>query len=207
MQTLDVVNAMLGTMGEAPLSSLEDAHELRGACLRVLNAVNSRIQARGWWFNREYLTLAPSAVDSCIYVPGDTINVRADRQLLKLEYSAVAERGSRLYNLDGGTYVFTADIEVELIRLVPFDQLPELASAHIGAQAVLEFQTSYDGDSTKTRQLGMIVYDIQSNTGTRVDLNAEETRQAKANWHRANYKLQFLKSIVRGARSHIRSRW
>jgi hypothetical protein len=207
MQTLDVVNAMLGTMGEAPLNSLEDAHALRGSCMRVLNSVNRRIQGRGWWFNREYLTLSPGVVDSSIYLPGDTINVRADRMYLRAEDAVVGQRASRLYNMDGGTYVFDHALDVELVRLVPFDSLPELAAAHIGAQAVLEFQTSYDGDSTKTRQLALVVQDIQQNTGTRLDLNAEETRQSKANWKRSNYKLQYLKSIVRGARSNVRTRW
>lgn len=187
MLILTVVNNCLGTMGEAPLNAIDDPHPYRAACISILNTVNREFQARGWWFNREQLTLAVGALDSSIYLPGDTINVRtADRNIV--------QRYRRLYNLDGGTYVFTEDQDVELVRLVPFEEAPELFAAYAAAETVIRFQKRYDGDSTKTRQL----QDEQRDA--RIAVTAEETRQVKANLIESNVRLSYIKSSIRGVR-------
>jgi hypothetical protein len=64
MLTLTVVNLMLGTLGEKPLSSLTDSHALLPAALGKLDVCNNEIQADGWWFNMEDLILYPNPADS-----------------------------------------------------------------------------------------------------------------------------------------------
>jgi hypothetical protein len=187
MLRLTVVNDMLGTMGEAPLNAIDDAHPYRAAALSILDRVNREFQARSWWFNREELTLEPGALDSSIYLPGDTINVRTTNR-------NIVQRYRRLYNLDGGTYVFTASQDVTLIRLVPFEDSPELYAAYAAAEAVMRFQKRYDGDSEKTRTLKQELADAKAAA------NAEETRQVKANLIESNVRLMYIKSIVRDVR-------
>lgn len=187
MLILTVINNCLGTMGEAPLNAVDDPHPYRGACVSILNTVDREFQARGWWFNREALRLEPSALDSCIYLPGDTINVRtADRNYV--------QRYRRLYNKDGGTYVFTEAQDVTLLRLVPFEETPELYAAYAAAEAVLRFQKRYDGDSQKTRELA------DELKAARIAAQGEETRQVKANLIEANPRLTYIKQCVRGIR-------
>lgn len=198
MQSLDVVNEMLGTMGEAPLNSLSDAHAFRGACLSTLNNLNNQIQAKGWWFNRELLALAPSALDSSIYLPGDAINVRVPRLTTGRSTRNYVKRGRRLYNLDTGTYEFTDTVDVEVIRLVPFQELPETAAQYIAAKAVLQFQSKYDGDTAKTRELRER---IESRDGAYAAINAEETRSRQVNLIESNSRLQRLKRVTRAARA------
>lgn len=190
MLQLTVINSMLGTMGEAPLNAIDDPHPYRGACVSILNTVNRDFQARGWWFNREQLTLQPGALDSAIYLPGDTINVRTENR-------NYVQRYRRLYNLDGGTYTFTESQDVELVRLVPFEQTPELFAAYVAAEAVLRFQKRYDGDSQKTRELGHELADA------RTYAQAEETRQARANLIESNVRLSYIKSRVRMVRGRV----
>lgn len=201
MRTLDVVNEMLGTMGEAPISSLEDPHTFRGACLSTLNNQNARIQSRGWWFNSEAITLSPSALDSSIYLPGDTINVRVPRASAE-DTSPYVQRGRRLYNTNGGTFVFTTAQDVTIIRQVPFEELPELAAQHIAASAVVQFQSKYDSDSIKTRELRDRVE--HPTTGTLFYLVAEDMRNRRVNLIDSNSRLQRLKSLTNGARRFIR---
>lgn len=190
MLILTVVNDMLGTMGEAPLNAIDDPHPYRAAGISILTRVNREFQARGYWFNREALTLQPGGLDSCIYLPGDTINVRTDNR-------NYVQRYRRLYNLDGGTYVFDKALDVTLLRLVPFEQTPELFAAFVAAEAVLRFQKRYDGDSQKTSDLRKEFIAAQ------IAANAEETRQVQANLIESNVRLSYIKSTVRGVRGRM----
>jgi hypothetical protein len=187
-------------MGEVPLNSITDPHAMRGAALSTLDRWSRKIQAKGWWFNREPRTLSPSPADSNIYLSNDIIEVRVypNRQT-GLKTRNVVMRTNRLYDLDEGVYTFDDDVEVELIRLIPFENLPDSASSHIAAMAVHAFQTQYDGDSTKTRELKDRIENPK--TGTLVTINSVETRQRQVNMIDSNSKLQRIKTIVRRARS------
>jgi len=207
MQRLNVVNDMLGTMSEAPLNSLTDTHEMRGSCLRVLDQVSRRVQSRGWYFNRERKTLQPSTLNGHIVLSNDILEVRADPGWTRLDDAMVVKRGSRLYNADGGSFVFDHAVKCVLLRLIPFDDLPEVAAQHIAATAVASFQRSYDGDSTKTRMLTNEVIDGSTEQGTLLELRAEETRQAKANMFRNSLPIANVKRLVRNGRNFSVRRW
>lgn len=202
MEVLDVVNECLGTMGESPLNSLEDPHDFNGPAQNLLGKLNRSVQAKGWWFNRERIKLAPSALDGGIYLPGDFIAVRVPRDPhTGRSHRSITQRGRRLYDVDGGTYTFTEPLEVDLIRLVPFEDLPEQAASHIAATTVLQFQSLYDGDTAKGRELqGRIT----GTDGTFIALKSEEIRNAQPNLLESNYRLQRLKLTTRSARFGIR---
>lgn len=186
MKQLDVLNNCLGTMGEAPLNAIDDAHTYRGAILSILNTVNREYQARGWWFNRELLTIQVGGLDSAGYLPGDTINVR----MTEGETRKLVQRGRRLYDVQAGSYVIDSQVKVILVRLVPFEDTPELFAAYVAAETVLRFQKRYDGDSTKTRQLN------DEQVAARVAATAEEIRQVGANLITENPRLQQIKRVV-----------
>jgi len=204
MQTLTVVNEMLGTMGETPLNTLEDPHTYRGACLSTLDRVNREVQAKGWVFNREFLTLQPGALNGHIYLPGDFIAVRVQRKRSGAATRTIVQRGRRLYDTGSygseGTYVFTESVDVELVRLVPFEDLPESPAAHIAAVSVVEFQSKYDGDVAKTREL---VARISGPMGTLAALQSEETRATQVNMIESNPRLMRLRRIIGAARRYI----
>lgn len=187
MQILTVVNLMLGTMGEKPLNSLTDSHALLSAALGKLDENNRSIQSDGWWFNMEELTLEPSPIDDAIYLPNDCLSVRTpSRNLVK--------RGNRIYNLDGGSYEFTSSLDVELIREVEFEDLPEIAATYISKVAVLSFQSDYDGDTARARLLA------QEIERAYIGINSAHTRNRKVNFLDSNTTLTRLKSITRGVR-------
>lgn len=180
MRKLDVINSMLGSMGEAPLNSLAEPHGFKGAMLGVLTRINKARQAIGWYFNRETVTLPPSATDSGIYVPGDTLGLYGKESKYIL-------RGRRLYDATTGSVVFTAPAEVTLVREIDLEELPELPFQCIASEAVYTFQKNYDGDSTKTR-------DLREEFGRLLaELRAENTRQAKANLIFSNTRLALIK--------------
>lgn len=190
MQKLTVVNRMLATMAEKKLTSLTDTHRMLADCLDVLDEANRQIQADGWWFNLENVTLVPNIVDSGLYLPNDCLSVRTPtRNLVK--------RGNRVYNLDEGSYIFDKDLDVELIREVEFEDLPEIAASYIAAKAVYQFQTSFDGDKLRTDQLQATVNE------TFIGINSAHTRNRRSNFINSNVRLQRLKFITRQARRDL----
>lgn len=168
MQSITVVNEMLGTMGETPLNSLTEPHAFRGAALAALENARKEVLSTGWQFNTENLTLSPGGLDSNIYLPGDFLACDTGD-------SNITVRDGRLYNLSGGAYTFASPVTVRLIRDIPFDELPEVPARAIATLAVLNFQTTYDGDSTKARAIE------KRQAVSMAAMRAEETRARRAN--------------------------
>lgn len=168
--TLEVVNSMLGLLGELPVNSITDPHTLIPAALAAITNQNALVQVDFWWFNVEYPTLIPQAGSGLILVPEDAASVDSLTQ-----YPRLAVRGNRVYNLDAITDVFTQPLRVRLHRVLPFSDAPAIARAHIAAKAKLEFQMAYDGDGTKAQ---IIQQEIKE---TYIRLHSEHIRNAKAN--------------------------
>ncbi len=170
LTTLDVVNAMLGLLGERRVNDLMEPHPMIPNALAKLETATAWVQADMWWFNVEYPTLSPQAVTGHLLVPNDTAACDSLTQ-----YPRLAVRGNRLYNLDDITDVFSDPIRVRLHRVVPFDDCPLLARAYMAARAKLDFQKDHDGDSMKAQILAQEVKDSYAR------MHAEHIRNAKAN--------------------------
>lgn len=145
MNQLDVINRMLGTMGEAPVESLTEDHDFIPAGLARLEGTNKAVQGRAWWFNTEAVTLDPDE-DGHLILPADVIGIQSRSRRLSF-------RRGRIYDLSSSTDVFTSSVDLQIIRLVPFEDLEQVAKDYIAIVAVEQFQREYDGDSTKTREL------------------------------------------------------
>jgi len=186
MQTLTVVNRCLATLGEKALASLEEPHPFKGDALSCLSNKNKAIQARGWWFNQETLTLNPM-VNGRIALAGDFINVRT--------YDPnIVERNHYLYDSLNGTDIFTNSVKVQVIRLIPFDALPELAASYISAAAVLAFQVDFDGDSTRFQQL------TKEESEARIMVTKDDIRNKQVNMIASNPRLVMLQARNRQIR-------
>ena len=170
LSTLDVVNDMLGLLGERRVNDLMEPHPMIPDALAKLETATTWVQGDMWWFNVEYPTLSPQAVTGHLLVPNDTASCDSLTQ-----YPRLAVRGNRLYNLDAITDVFSAPIRVRLHRVVPFDDCPVLARAYMAARAKLDFQKDHDGDSMKAQILAQEVKDSYAR------MHAEHIRNAKAN--------------------------
>ena len=187
LTTLDVVNDMLGLLGERRVNALAEPHPMIPNAIAKLETATAWVQADMWWFNVEYPTLTPQAVTGELLVPTDTAACDSLTQ-----YPRLAVRGNRLYNLDDVTDVFTAPLRVRLHRIVPFDDCPLLARAYIAARAKLDFQKDYDGDSMKAQILSQEIKESYAR------MHAEHIRNAKANILHRPSMLGALQAIVGG---------
>ena len=178
--TLEVVNACLGSMGQRAITNLNVPHPFKERALAVLGTTLEEIESDGWWFNRETVEFVPDSESGQIILPHDVLSFRPST------VGAVA-RGRVLFNTATGSDVFTAPVRGVLLRSVPFDNLPPQLRAYIGNTAVHQFQTTYDGDSTKSRSLE------GERERSRMLANAEETRQVAANLILSNPRLQYIR--------------
>ena len=197
--TLDVVNECLASLGEAPLNTLNEPHVFKSAAVQRLREANQRIQSRGWWFNMEAQTISPDPVFGKLQLAGDALKwqsgVRSRDTLIRGKAKPwIVQRGRFLYDTRNQTYVFTEDVTGELVREIPFEDLPQVVSDHIRAETVLKFQSGFDADTQRRQEL------TQSWQLSKLALQAEDTRQAGVNMIDNNVRLQRIKSVTRRLR-------
>lgn len=178
MTELDVVNRCLATMGELPINSIEGSRN--PIVTNARNAFKDKTideQATGWWFNIETIKLFPQEVDSNgvgIYrAPSDTLALSTDQDF---NPRWLTLRQNKLYHSGKGEY-FTGSqqVQVRIVRLVPFDDLPYSAQRLIREATVFKFQQDYDGDELKIQEAQAQYSDAYTNC------MADHTRSVKAN--------------------------
>lgn len=193
---LDVVNECLATMGEAPLNTLTEPHEFKSSAQRKLDRASRRIQATGWWFNLEAITLQPAPVTGFITLPGDCLKwesgVRSSDTLVRAQAKPwLVQRGLRLYDTRNRTFSINEEVTGELVRFIAFDDLPPVVNDYIAAETVLKFQSDYDADNSKRQELS------EAAKITRMEARAEQIRQSKVNFLNNNSRLARIKNVTR----------
>jgi hypothetical protein len=173
LSQLDVVNACISTMGEAPLQAIDADHPFVQSALNALENASTLVQGEGWWFNTDITQLNVDPDLGFVYAPPDAIDVDAGT-------SAVIKRGARLYDRSASSYdlrpIFgTAPVTVSVVRELAFADLPMLAQQVVSSRAKLDFQSAYDGDDNKYSKIGG-EYTIAERL-----LKAENIRQNRVN--------------------------
>lgn len=143
---LEAVNTMLGLIGEAPISSLEGELIADAALARtVLTEASRQIQEYGWHFNTdERFRLSPD-INGEIQVPSDAIRIDS-------AWVDIATRGSRLYNREENTYVFSNYLECDIVRYLAWEDLPAAVRRYIAAKATTLFATRALGSTEIVNQ-------------------------------------------------------
>lgn len=141
---LEAVNSILASIGEAPVSSLEDTGVLDASmALRTLREVNREVQGRGWHFNMDIdYPLAPSYPEGYIEVPRNSIRCEPSDPMDIMDFTV---RGRKLYDRRHHTFVFSKTVKVKMITLLPFEDIPQFARNYIAVRAARTFQQNTVG--------------------------------------------------------------
>lgn len=146
---LTVVNACLASMGEEPINSLAEENAFVNAAKFALEQATLNEQTRGWYFNTETMTLRPDPRDNRYRLPADVI----DFEHKDFNPGWLTARAGAIYDTTQGAHLTgTSPFKVQIIRLLPFEDIPLMARRMTKAAAVMLFQQSYDGDSTKIQE-------------------------------------------------------
>lgn len=143
---LEAVNAMLHSIGESPVVTIDDDVDPLPVdvdiAVRVLRSVNREVQTRGWAFNVEEGYPLTRDGDNYIPVPSNALHVDPDGAYAARDGVL---RGSRLYDKENHTYVWDTDITATIKFLLPFKELPEAARNYIAVRAGRKFQAGVVG--------------------------------------------------------------
>lgn len=141
MTELDAVNAMLISIGEQPVNTLEATDNAEVSIARnVLHQVSRQTQAVGLLCNSEENYPLVVDVDGYIRLPANTLKVDATDSSID-----VVMRGRRLYDRKNHTYKFKDTLNVDIVFFLPFEELPQVVRDYITIRATRVFQSNVVG--------------------------------------------------------------
>lgn len=135
---LDAINTMLSTIGESPVSTVDDSGVVDAVMARqILRSVDREVQSRGWHWNtdKDY-PLTPNSAGE-VELPNGVLRcdtVGGDQSI------DVVVRGKRLYDRRNHTYQLNRAVTVDIVTQLTFDELPEPARHYITIRASRIFQ-------------------------------------------------------------------
>lgn len=143
MTELDAVNCLLLSIGNAPVNALDTPGNKDAAIARLtLHNVNREVQAKGWWFNREYAFPLLADANGKIAVPSTTLQIEGADNNYRL-----IDRDGYMYDCDKRSTTFPAGttVYVDITQFFAFEKIPQLARNYITARAGRIFQTDTIG--------------------------------------------------------------
>ena len=151
---LEAVNIMLSTIGEAPVNNLNSGLEDAETAETILKNVSRDVQSHGWNFNSEpdYTVAADSSGNVILpteIVRADLANSETKYRSSKNEY---IQRGNKMYDKVNHTYNIGKALKLDVVVLLTFDLLPEIARRYIAIKASRIFQERVVG-STELSQM------------------------------------------------------
>lgn len=168
---LQIINAMLQAVGDDPITDPESMYPSAISARTKLDEKDIEMQARGWWFNKDYdLTLVPS-VDGEVRLPDTTLAIDLPNDLS----TRYVQRGTRIYDKVGHTFKISESLRMNILQRLPLDQLPTLALVYLKAKAVHSFYVDDDGDADKS---GNYLRDVNI---AWTDLERENLKQKRLN--------------------------
>lgn len=141
-EELAAVNDILASIGEPPVSTLEgDSNADVANARRILNKINRQIQSKGWTFNiEEGIELQADVFSKLIPFSPDYLSVMSPSGTTQY-----VNRGGYLFDRVNRTDIFEGGVTVNLIRLKPYEEMPECFRHWIVTKAARQFNSRFFG--------------------------------------------------------------
>ena len=127
---LSAVNAILGSIGQSPVSGLDFANPEISFIYNLLKEVNQDVQAEGWTFNIEYHIKENVGADNKIIIESDVTRIdntdEWDRTRDFVRRKDTTDGIWKLYDRVNHTFEFPDDdyFYVNKVRLLKFEDIP-----------------------------------------------------------------------------------
>lgn len=146
MTKLDAVNAMLASIGQTPLNTL-DVTGIRDAAIAELALDNTtrEVLNKSWSFNSDYLfDLVPNG-SGHILIPAGALWV--DPTDISKDYVQRWDSGvAKFYDRVNHTFVINENpLKVNIVWSMPFESVPQAARSYIATRAARVFQANVIG--------------------------------------------------------------
>ena len=132
---LSAVNSILGAIGQSPLTTLNFTNPETAFIYNIFEESIKDCLNEGWHFNTEYhVKVSPETGTGYIKIPTsylryDLNDGQADRQM------DLVKRNGRLYDKVHHTDVFTTDLELDVVYLYTFEDIPSVFQRYIISKA------------------------------------------------------------------------
>ena len=131
---LSAVNSILGAIGQAPLTTLNFDNPEVAMIYNLLRDANVDTQAEGWHFNTEYHEPFQINSDGKIPIGNDILSMDLHDNYTKRTKDLVRRNGF-IYDKMEHTSVFDGDLDLDVVRLYAFEDLPVIFRRYITYRA------------------------------------------------------------------------
>jgi hypothetical protein len=142
---LDAVNQILGAVGQAPVTTLNDTNPDVAIAYDTLQEVNREVQAEGWGFNTETEYPFTPNTGGEILIPSNVLLLDLS-DLYENKGYQVVRRNGKLYNKIDHTFTWTSTLKCDVVWLFDFVDLPLPARDYIVARASVQASSKMVGD-------------------------------------------------------------
>lgn len=133
---LDAVNLMLSIIGESPVNSVEDTGVVDAVLAKqLLDETSREVQTYGWHWNTDKGYRIAPTVDGEIVLPANTLKV--DEVDPTKDF---VQRGTKLWDRRNHTFKIGQSVTVDIVRFLPFEEIPQVARYYIAVRAGRKFQ-------------------------------------------------------------------
>ena len=127
---LSAVNSILGAIGQAPVTALVYDNPEISFIYNLLRDANVDTQAEGWHYNTEKHVRFAIDANGRIAIGNDILSMDLhDNQARRT--SNLVRRNGFIYDKQDHTDVFTADLDLDVVRLYNFEDLPVIFRRYI----------------------------------------------------------------------------
>tara|TARA_R100001594_G_scaffold147_1_gene681 strand:+ start:70 stop:702 length:633 start_codon:yes stop_codon:yes gene_type:complete len=138
---LSAVNAILGSIGQSPISGIDFTNPEISFIYNILKEVNQDVQNEGWTFNLEYhIKENVNTTDNKIIIASDVIRIDMEDSWDKTR-DFVRRKDSdgiwKMYDRVNHTFEFPDDdyFYVNVVRLLEFEDIPSVFQRYITYKA------------------------------------------------------------------------
>ena len=151
---LSAVNSILGAIGQSPLTTLNFDNPEVSFIYNLLRDANVDTQAEGWHFNTEkHVTFARDA-NGKIAIGDDILSMDLHDNQARRTFDLVRRSGF-LYDKIKHTDVFTQDLDLDIVKLYNFEDLPIVFRRYITYRASRIAATQLVANAGLVRLLGV----------------------------------------------------
>jgi hypothetical protein len=145
-QELPAVNQILQSCGQAPVTTLDQTNPDVAIAYQTLLEVSREVQAEGWTFNKENHYKMARNTDNEILIPNNILQIDATNNAENVELDVIRRNG-KLYDKAHHKFTFDNDIEVDIVWLFDWVDLPKPIADFITARAATTTSSRIVGDN------------------------------------------------------------
>ena len=120
---LSAVNNILGAIGQSPVTNLNFQNPEIQLVYNLLRDANVDTQAEGWHFNTEKHVKFSRDTNGRIAIGNDILSMDLHDNQTRRTHNLVRRNGF-IYDKQDHTDIFTSDLDLDVVRLYEFEDLP-----------------------------------------------------------------------------------